>query len=350
MSIESYIQAMPKVELNARLEGVVRPETWMRIAAQNEVAENTDDYARWAEALANPDYSDLENLFAALDGWLQQPDDITRIVYDAGLTLSKQNIRYAELLVDPTSLMLPGMTFDALIRAISDGCDRVSRAWDTRIKIILAIPRSSPRAADDILRWSTGAAGRNNGVVALALVGNDDDQPVGQFERAFRGAVTKDLPRVVQAGNSQGIEGALQAISTLSPTRIIDGFGIADAPDALAAMEEQGITLILSIGRALCMGWVPSYGDYPLRELLDSGLTVVISADMPSIYNTNLSDEYLALVEHMGITLPELDAMNLDAISNSFLPVDERTQLKAEIEIACQELRELHLTTEPDTE
>jgi adenosine deaminase len=50
MSLESYIRALPKVELHVHLEGSIRPETLLKLAERNHVALPASDVAdlqRW---------------------------------------------------------------------------------------------------------------------------------------------------------------------------------------------------------------------------------------------------------------------------------------------------------------
>ena len=38
MTIKSYIEAMPKVELHVHLEGSIRPETFLKLAGRHKIA------------------------------------------------------------------------------------------------------------------------------------------------------------------------------------------------------------------------------------------------------------------------------------------------------------------------
>ncbi|MFW5772692.1 MAG: hypothetical protein ACOCZH_05140 [Phototrophicaceae bacterium] len=50
MSLQTYIQAMPKVELHVHLQGATRPETLLRLAQRNGVdlpARTLDEMRAW---------------------------------------------------------------------------------------------------------------------------------------------------------------------------------------------------------------------------------------------------------------------------------------------------------------
>jgi adenosine deaminase len=349
VSVESYIRAMPKVELHLHLEGALRTDTLLTIAEQNEIAENLKHFDEWVRLLHAPDYQRLGEIVQTTNGWLRQPDDLTRVVYDLGVALRDQNVRYAEVSVDPVLYTDNGISFEQFMSAIEDGRSRAERAWGVRMAWIFTIPREQPRRSDDVVRWATTPANRKSGVVALGLSGREEVQPVGQFERAFHAAEKKLLPRTVHAGDAQVAEGILEAIHTLIPDRIYDGWGAADAPDVLSLLVERDISLNIALAKALVTGKVATYADYPLRHLYDEGVALTIGSDMPSFYKSTLTDEYIAVVEHLDFSLDELEELALNAIRTSFLDPEEKQNMLAAFTEEYEQLRAQHITPEQTT-
>ncbi|MBL8163257.1 MAG: hypothetical protein JNJ61_14820 [Anaerolineae bacterium] len=318
MSIESFIQAMPKVELNLQFEGALHRDALLLIAEQNDVADSVKHFNQWVQLLDRPDYQRLDDLTQVLCKWVMQPEDLTRLVYEMGVGLAKQQVRYAEVTINPIVFIDSGLTFEQFLNAINDGRSRVERGWGVKIGWVLAIPRDQPRRADDLVRWTSSVPAKKGGVVGIGLTGREDSQPAGQFERVFKTAHKKDIPRLVQAGDRQRAEGILDVIHNLAPNRIVGGFGSADAPDVLNLLREQQITLDISLAGALCLGWVGRYGDYPLRHLYDEAIHFTIGSGMPALFKTSLTQEYLAVVEHCGFSVGELCEVALNAVRSSF--------------------------------
>jgi adenosine deaminase len=330
MSIESFIQAMPKVELNLQFEGALNREALLLIAEQNDVAASIKHFNQWVQLLDRPDYQRLDEMLQVICKWLVQPEDLTRLVYEMGVGLAKQQVRYAEVTINPFAFIDNGMTFEQFLNAINDGRSRVERGWGVKLVWVLGTPRDQPRRADDVVRWASSTTAKKGGVVGVGLVGRDDSQPAGQFERVFKTAHKKDIPRLAHAGDRQHAEGILDVIHNLAPNRIVGGWGSADAPDVLALMREQQITLDVSLAGALCMGWVGSYADYPLRHLYDEAVRVAVGSGMPALFKTGLTQEYLAVVEHCGFSVGELCEVALNAVRSSFLDEsDKQTMLEA---------------------
>ncbi|MBZ0308923.1 MAG: adenosine deaminase family protein [Anaerolineae bacterium] len=345
MSVENFVRAMPKVELHVHLEGAIRLETLRNIAEQNNIPETIKKYTQWLELVENPDYSRLDEITQTIALWLQTPEDLSLVTYELGVSLARQNVKYAEVNVNPIPYLDNGLAFDQFLAALNDGRDRVQRGWGVSLAWILSMPRDNPRRSDDILRWATSATGRKGGVVALGLVGSESAQPIGQFERAFRNAAKKELPCVLHAGDALGAEGVLEVVQTAQPYRIADGWGAADAPDVLRLLTDNHIPLDVAMARQLCLGRLENYAAYPLRRLYDEGVILTINSDMPAFYRTTLNDEYLAVVEHADFSLEELEELALNAVRYSLLPDDERTAMLTSFQASYAQLRAEYQTS-----
>ncbi|MEO0563197.1 MAG: hypothetical protein AAF125_13905, partial [Chloroflexota bacterium] len=214
MSTESYLKSIPKVELNLQFEGAVPRETMLMFADQNEMSEQVKRFSKWLKLYDEPDFNKLDDLTDMLRSWLQYGDDLTRAVYDIGVRLSKDNVRYAEITINPLSFVTGDLTFNEFLEALNDGRDRAERAWGVQMRWIMAVPRAEPRYADEIVRWATSTTAKDGGVVAVALVGYNYPKgaTIDQFERAFKTAEKKELARIAHLNASDDLD---EAIDTL---------------------------------------------------------------------------------------------------------------------------------------
>jgi adenosine deaminase len=345
MSVASYIQAMPKVELSLSLEGAMQRNSLLRIAEANEIPETLKHYSEWVSLLDKPDYKRLGDITRMATSWLQIADDLSRVVYDVGVSLSKSNVRYAEIAVNPFFYDGIGLSIDDFLAAINDGRGRARRAWGVEIYWLLTVPREEPRRADDYARTATAPTAVKNGIVGLGLSGREDSQPVGQFERAFHTAEKKGVPRVVRAGGFLGAGGVLAAIETLFPNRVIDARGVHESPEAMALLEERQISVGIGLTRALRQGWVDNLSEYPLRQLYDEGIVLFLGTDMPSLYHTSLVDEYTKAIEECGLSLDELDELALNAVRVSFMPEEDKAAMMEQFREDYARLRAEHITS-----
>src|SRR6185503_17341125 len=102
MSVESFIRALPKVDLHVQLEGAISKEYILMIADQTDIARNYKKpkmYRDWVDLLKSPNFNLLDDMARETTVWVRHPDDIARAIYDIAVTYNKQNIKYAEISV-----------------------------------------------------------------------------------------------------------------------------------------------------------------------------------------------------------------------------------------------------------
>jgi adenosine deaminase len=343
MSLESYIAAMPKVELHIHLEGGVGKNVLLLLAEQNEVGEGVRRFSEWVSQLERPDYERIDDLIRFTSGWVRQPEDLTRMAYDLAVNLHKQNVRYAEVTVNPHLYLEANLSPENFMAALNDGRGRAERAWGIQLAWILALPREEPRRADDFSRFALSIAGRRSGIVGMGLVGKETSQPVGQFERPFHSVEKKGLPRIPHAGEMLGGEAVLKTIELLLPNRIADAWGGLNTPEVVAQLVEKHITVDTSMARAFKAKKIGSYADFPLRRLYDEGVSLTIGSDMPLFYKIRLNDLYTAAVKQSGLTLEELEDVALNAVRVSNLPDEERAAMLETFRQEYERLRAEHL-------
>lgn len=343
MSLESYLQAIPKVDVGLTFEGAIPTKDLIMIAEQND-QQLVKGYREAVAQLEKPEHGRIPRMIPLVSQWALYPDNLTRLAYQLGVALSRQNVRYAEISVNPLRY-LSSMGFDKFIEALNDGADRAYRGWNVQLAWILTIPRDEPRRADEVSRYALSATGRKNRVVAIGLAGAEDAQPVSQFERTFRNVEKKDFPRVVQAGESLGTAGLIDALKYLRPTRVMGAWGLTEG-DALPTLREVGSEVCLYLTREVRAGRIEDYTGYPLRALVDSGINLSLSAGMPTYYRTTLTDEYRHAIEGCGLSLEQLEALALNAIRQTFLPEDQQKAMLEEFTEAYAQLRAEHLDLE----
>lgn len=343
MSVESFIRAMPKVELNLRLEGAVQRETMLMLADQNEIRDEVKKFEKLVQQYKEPDFKKIDELLDMLRTWIRYPDDLARAIYDIGVSLSKDNVRYAEIAINPMYYVTGEFTFEDFINAINDGRDRVERAWGVQMRWVMMIPRDEPRWADDIARWATSATARRGGVVGLALSGYGKLTPLDSFERAFRSATKKDIARLAYLHEKDDVD---EAIALLNLNAVIDAWGITESPETIESMQTQGVALYTGVQRALAYNWVKSAQDYPLAQLADSLDTFVMTADMPVLFGHRVGDEYLQAVENEQLTVEQIQKIALATLQQAHLPEEEKEMLQTVFQMEYDVLAAEHLAEE----
>jgi adenosine deaminase len=344
MSITRYIDLMPKADLNVSFEGTIRRSTWQLLAEQNEIASTMKPkaYRTLMETLENPKPSQFLDLTRQLGQWIRYPDDLTRLVYDVGIVLSKQNIRYAEVHISPSACMTAGMSFDAFINALEDGRDRVQRGWNVVIRWILTVARDEPRKADETIRWAASATARKHSVVGFGLLGPEDAQPIGQFERAFQTAQKKEVMTIVRVGDVYGLDGINEVFEMMTPNRLIDGYGLIDSSEIIEKMITDSIPLVLSPLQAVKRGF-DGEDTFPLESYYKTHIPLTLSGEFTEWLDISLTDEYHHAVDQGVLSVNALNEMVLNTIRFSLADDELKQTLIDEIEQSFDELGDEYL-------
>ena len=80
-----------------------------------------------------------------------------------------------------------------------------------------------------------------------------------------------------------------------------------------------------------CLGVVKPDELHPIRKMVDAGLCCTVNSDDPPMFCTSLNGEY-TLLANQGFSLDELQRLNLNAVEASFLPKDEKVDLRTTVE------------------
>ncbi|MBK8025975.1 MAG: hypothetical protein IPK19_32470 [Chloroflexi bacterium] len=342
MSLKSFIEAMPKVELNVQLEGSFDIRRLTLISEQYDIPETLKHYNDWVGLLKKPDYARLYDILKVANSWIRDNEDLSKLTYDLATRLHQQHVRYAEVGICPQYYADTGLDLESLFAAINDGRQRAERAWGIRLQWILNAFRDEPRRVEDTVRWGVSIPAQRAGVIGVGLIGRDDVQPAAQFEKPFRAAEKRDLVRVVRVGEHTDPAGIGETLSTLSPTRIVDGKGIWTDEALMAQVVEQGTLLTFSPSRFIKHKWVAGENDLPIRTLLDHGVPLVVGSELPTLYQTSLNQEYFLAASAGQMSPDEVVQMALTGLTRTALSEEEKQELEQSFRSEYETLKAEH--------
>lgn len=338
MTLQSYIQAMPKVELHVHLEGSIRPSTLLVLAERNGVDLPARDVAGLRAFYRFTDFGHFLEVYFAVSGCLKTVDDFSLIAYEFGADLARQNIRYAEVTFTPvTNVANTGLPFDDILAGLNEGRARARADYGVEFQWVLDIVRNNPETRQQVTSWAASAV--DQGVVGFGLGGMEQGHPPELFADAFATARAAGLHSVPHAGETAGPESVWGAIRVLKAERLGHGVHSIQDPALVDYLREHQIPLEVCPTSNLCLGLYPSYEAHPIRRLWELGVYVTVNSDDPPMFNTDLVGEYQALADHLGFTAGELEQLSLNALRAGFLPAEQQAVLEAEFRAEFARLR-----------
>jgi aminodeoxyfutalosine deaminase len=327
----TILDSLPKAELHLHLEGTIRPETAIELAARHDVELTLDEVA---SRYRYSDFTGFIETFKWVTSFLRQPDDYALITRRMCEELVSQNVVYAEITISTGVMLRRTQNVEANFTAIREAAagvlyHRLRTAW-----IFDAARQFGVDAAMEVARWA--ARLQNAGVIGFGMGGDELAIPTAGFRSVYDYARSEGLRLVCHAGEIGGPESVREAVEILGVERVGHGIAVMH-DDALGeALAMRHVVLENCPTSNLCTGAlarqidqpVAQLGDHPLRKFIDRHWPVVLSSDDPGLFHTDLQTEY-ALAQSLGLSQAQLLRLAEQSYHAAFLsPVDKRQLLE----------------------
>ncbi len=332
-TLRALTRAMPKAELHLHLDGSLRVDTALDIARSRHI-EAPLTFAGMRGVLVGPEQaSDQAQLLAAFDLpilLMQDAEAIERIADDLVTDKASDNVRYMEVRWAPLLHTRRGLTGRQVVDAVWRGAHDAARRHGVQVRLIATLMRShAPQANLDFV-LDMVQEGIPDGLVAVDLAGPEARFPDPEEHRgAIDMARDLGLHVTLHAGEWGGAAQVRRALG-MEPERIAHGPSAIDDPDLVRDLIEKEVWLDLCPTSNYQANVVLSIAEHPFRRLLLAGVRVTLNTDDLTVSDVTLSEEYARAVEQLGVTLPELWAVNTAAIEAAFCGEPTKEGLREE--------------------
>jgi adenosine deaminase len=336
--VVTTLAALPKVLLHDHLDGGLRPETMIELAAATGYGglPSLDAGGLRRELYQGESRSLVTYLeaFRHTVGVMQTPEALHRVAAEAVADLAADGVVYAELRFAPSLHTARGMHAAAVIEAVLQGMRSGSAVTGLPVGVIIDAMRQD-RDSTEIA--SLAVRYRDDGVVGFDLAGPEAGHPASVHQEACRIATAGGLGLTIHAGEADGvasIDDALRAgaVRLGHGVRLVDDLHIDSAgrvimgPVAQAVHDAQ-IVLELCPWSNVHTRAAPSIEEHPIGTLADAGFAVTVNTDNRLMSGTSMTAELEAVVEHHRFSCDGLKTMTLRAVDAAFC--DDTTKAKA---------------------
>jgi adenosine deaminase len=329
--LRRLIEAMPKAELHLHLDGSVRIETALELAASRGV----DAPMTWEgmyDALVAPeqcrDQAELLERFDLPIALMQDAEALERIAYELVAAKAADNVRYVEVRWGPLLHVASGLSLADGIAAVARGTRAAAHRFGV-VATLIATALRSHDPTDNVTLAETATRFRDQGLVGFDLAGPEERFPDPlAHERAFAAARAGGLRITLHAGEWGGAAQVRRALA-VDPERIAHGPGTIDDAELCRELTTRGVTLDLCPTSNVQAGIVPSVEAHPLARLHRAGVLVTLSTDDTTVSDITLSDEYERAVRRIGLSLGELWAIDRHALDAAFAEPETLAPVRA---------------------
>lgn len=247
-AVRRLVQAMPKAELHLHLDGCLRPQTALDLAAQFGIdAPRTWD--AMFDALVAPvqpgSQAELLKSFVLPLQLMQFPEALTRITTDLVEDKAADNVRYMELKWAPAMHMEAGLSLEDVITTVAAAAATAAE----RLGVVVRLTVVAMRSADPSVNVSVARSAvrhRDVGVTGFDLAGFEAAYPDPMVHaEAFEVARSGGLGLTVHTGELPDDGALVWRALELEPHRIAHGACAANDLALVAELVERGVTLDL---------------------------------------------------------------------------------------------------------
>ncbi len=334
----SIINELPKVEHHIHLEGSIRPATLLWVAENSGFDNRWNSVEEVREFFEFKDFPHFLNVFGTCIGYLTKESMYERIAYETLEDQASQNVLHSEIIFSATSrVKRAGLDFGLIMAAYNKGIRRAEKNFgitcSTRIDLIRDY---GPEYSLEELGWIEE---HPDGIVGIELGGGEHDYPPAQFKEAYDKAREMGLRLVAHAGEAAGPESMIDAVNILGVERIGHGFTAKDSVEAIELLKRKGVTVETCPVSNVRTGVCKDIKDHPVRQYFDSGVSISVNSDDPTMFWTDMNNEYMTLHEVHGFTIPELYEISVNSLKTSFLPEEKKQEHLEDFQKRYEKLR-----------
>jgi len=338
MLTRDVVRQAPKVLLHDHLDGGLRPQTILDLAADcgHELpAYEADSLGRWfAEAADSGSLVRYLETFDHTVAVMQTEAALARVARECVLDLAADRVVYAEVRYAPEQHVETGLSLDAVVAAVQAGFDAGVEESGGRIVVrqLLTAMRHQARSREVA---ELAVAWRSRGVAGFDIAGAEAGFPPTRHLDAFEYLQRENSHFTIHAGEAFGLPSIWEAIQWCGAdrlghgVRIIDDITVHDDGSVelgrLAAyVRDKRIPLEMCPASNVQTGAAASIADHPIGLLTELRFRVTVNTDNRLMSRTSMTEEMWTLVQAFDYGVDDLRWFTINAMKSAFLPFDER--------------------------
>ena len=318
----------PKVVLHDHLDGGLRPQTVLDLAAQvghEPPTTDPDGLAAWFDQRGKgADLGRYLQTFEHTVAVMQTPEALERVARECVEDLDADGVVYAEVRFAPELATAGGLTIPEVLEAIARGF--AAGPPTITVRQIVCGMRQDDRVAE---AFAAAADARHLGVVGIDLAGPEEGFPASQHAAAIATAREAGLHVTLHAGEAAGVASIADALDQ-GAERLGHGVRIVDD----LSPGEHGTDLVGPVARRVLAGdvalevcptsnvhtgVVADVADHPIARLRKAGFRVTLNTDNRLMSGVTATSEFVTMAEAFGMGPAEFEGMTLAAMESAFL-------------------------------
>ena len=334
------LEQLPKVDLHCHVEGAMRPETVVDLAAKNGSELPTHDPA---ELYSYTSLDSFLEVFWLVQSMLVDRGDWARLGYEAVHDSAAHGLVYGEFFFTPARHLEAGLRLRDILAGLDEGLGAAERETGAHVRLIADMDRAYGPDAGLALVAELEALRRSNSVGADRVIGVGMDStesgvnPAG-YVAAFEVAERAGLRRTAHQGETTPPWTIRAALDVLGCERIDHGLSVLDDAELTRRMADDRVPLtVCPTSNIRIAHHVERLELHPFADMRRAGLLATLNTDDPALTDLDLGREYRAVHDAFGYDLADMVDIARDGIDASWLDDDGKRRLHGLLDEVARE-------------
>lgn len=340
MDLQEFIKSLPKVDQHVHIVGSIQPETllWLAEDSGKDIPYKTiDDVQHFFQYQNFPHFI---TVYSKLIDYITTEGQFNRITYELLQNEAQCNVQYVEASFSAPDHVQKSLDYDRMLDAINKGVKRAQLDFGIKCNLRVDLVRNyGPTMGMKVLDWIEE---KRDNITSIDIGGSEERFPPKPFTNVYERAREMGLHRVAHAGEVEGPNSIWDAVKYLDVEHIGHGVSAVKDPQLMKYLLEHDVTLEMCPSSNIKTGVITTWERHPIRAFYETGLSVTVNSDDPSMFNTNMNDEYMHLHRRLNFKIPELFKLSLNAVDSSFLPEREKARMHESFVKEYEHLMDTH--------
>ena len=325
MDVAGLIRALPKVEQHVHIVGSTRPETLLWLAEEGGLKKPFKTLKDARSFFEYHDFPHFITIYCKVVDCITRENQLERITYEMLENDARCNVRYVEASFSAYDHIYRGLDYNLMLDAINRGIHRARSDFGIGCNLRIDLVRNY--GPDVGMRILDLIEQKSDNIVSIDLGGSEERFPPKPYAPVYARAKKMGLHLVAHAGEAAGPESIWDAVKYLNVERIGHGVAASRDRELMNYLMQQDIVIEMCPVSNVKTRVVSSLKRHPIRTFHEKGLKVTVSTDDPSMFGTDMNNEYLQLHQYLNFTVPELFKLSLNAVDSSFLPEKRKIEM-----------------------
>ncbi len=330
VSIQNFINGIPKAELHLHIEGTFEPELMFEIARRNNLGLPYSTMEELKNAYSFNNLQEFLDLYYAGANVLIYEQDFYDLTWAYLTRIQKQHVIHTEIFFDPQTHTDRGIEFETVIKGIYRALTDAKKKYGISFRLILSFLRHLSEIA--AFKTLESALSYKDWIDGIGLDSSEVGNPPSKFERVFEHARLQGFNLVAHAGEEGPSDYIWEALNRLKVKRIDHGNRCMDDDLLVKRLSAIKMPLTLCPLSNLELKVIENLESYPLVKMMDEGLLVTINSDDPAYFGGYLNENYWAVTQALNLNKEQIVTLAKNSFESSWLSDSDKAKSIAQID------------------